>query len=95
MEERNKKQELTPKTTHSTRSDIANHFDESALISNTEGIHYSPDRRFYFKSGFYRQTDPNRNWMVSTMNTSLRLVPNLHLNRSVVPSQSQSTLLSL
>lgn len=42
MEERNKKQELTPKTIHSTRSKMISHFDEGALILNSEEIRFSP-----------------------------------------------------
>jgi hypothetical protein len=47
------------------RADILKHFDENALIPETEEIHYSPDNKYFFKSNFYQQTDDRRFWIVA------------------------------
>lgn len=47
------------------RADMYKYFDKNALIPNTEEVYYSPDKRYYFKSNYYLQTDNKRNWTVS------------------------------
>ena len=47
------------------RADIVKHFDNTALLPNTEEIYSSPDNKYFFKSNYYRQTDYKRNWTVS------------------------------
>lgn len=47
------------------RTDIINHFDDKALLPNTEETHFSPDKKYYFTSNYYQQTDNHRNWIVS------------------------------
>jgi hypothetical protein len=47
------------------REDVIKHFDNNALLPNTEEIYFSPDRNFFFKSNYYLQTDNNRNWTVT------------------------------
>ncbi len=47
------------------RTDIAKYFDINALIPNTEAIYFSPNKKYFFKSNDYCQTDIKRNWTVS------------------------------
>lgn len=47
------------------RADIAKYFDENALLPDSEEVYYSPDRAYFFKSNYFRQSDGNRNWIVS------------------------------
>lgn len=47
------------------RADINKYFDANALIPNLEEIHYSPDKKYFFKSNYYNQSDNSRNWIVS------------------------------
>jgi hypothetical protein len=47
------------------REGVARHFDDKALLSDTEEVYFSPDRAYFFKSNYFRQTDENRNWTVS------------------------------
>lgn len=47
------------------RKDIIKHFDDKALLPDTEETHFSPDNKYYFSSNYYRQTTDNRNWTVS------------------------------
>jgi len=47
------------------RADIAEHFDDNSLLPNTEETHFSPNKKYFFRSNYYLQTDKNRNWTVS------------------------------
>ena len=50
---------------HEVRADIARYFNEKERVEDTEEIYFSPDRAYFFRSNYYRQTDENRNWNVS------------------------------
>jgi hypothetical protein len=47
------------------RADIKKYFDSTALLADSEEIHYSPDNKYFFKSNYYQQSDTKRNWTVS------------------------------
>jgi hypothetical protein len=56
---------MTANLIQDIRADIIKHFDDKALLPDTEEIYFSPDNKYFFKSSYYRQTDNNRNWNVS------------------------------
>ena len=47
------------------RADIRQHFDESAKIVGADEFCLSENGLYFFSTQQYRQTDPNRNWIVT------------------------------
>jgi hypothetical protein len=47
------------------RADIRQYFDETAKIVGTDEFSLSEYGIYYFETQQYRQTDPNRNWIVT------------------------------
>lgn len=56
---------MTANLIQNVRADTLKYFDESALLPGTEETYFSPDNKYFFQSNYYRQTDKNRNWIVS------------------------------
>lgn len=47
------------------RTDIIKYFDETAKIVGTDEFSLSEYGLYYFEAQQYRQTDPNRNWIIT------------------------------
>lgn len=56
---------MTANLIQDIRAEIVKHFDNTALLPDTEENYSSPDNKYFFKSNYYRQTDDKRNWTVS------------------------------
>lgn len=56
---------MTENLIQDIRAEILKHFDDKAMLADTEETHFSPDNKYCFTSNYYRQTDGHRNWNVS------------------------------
>ena len=56
---------MTANNISEIRAEIKKYFDEKTLLPDTEEIYFSPDKRYFFKSNYYRQSDNKRSWTVS------------------------------
>lgn len=56
---------MTDNLIQDIRAEILRHFDDKAMLADTEETHFWPDNKYCFTSNYYRQTDGHRNWNVS------------------------------
>jgi len=48
-----------------TRLEIQKYFDETKLIIDTEETHFSPNKKYFFKSNYYTYSNDSHSWIVT------------------------------